>query len=75
MDTKPEPLDESSFEAEYDLEASLRCPQCKKEITSLRVVRLLRGKVPFTSPLPRRGHAIVCPSCSNILSAELGGIT
>lgn len=75
MDTKPEAPNQSAFEAEYDLEASLRCPQCKEEISSLRVVRLLRGRVNFTSTLPRRGHVIVCPSCSNILSAELGGIT
>lgn len=63
-----------AFEAEYTLESPLACPQCRKEISSLQVVRLLRGRVNFTSTLPRRGHVMVCPACHAILSAELGGI-
>ena len=64
-----------SFEAEYALESPLSCPHCHQEIASVQVVRLLRGKVNFTSTLPRRGHVIVCPRCQAILSAELGGMT
>lgn len=73
----PEPSELSpspTFEAEYTLESSLQCPSCKQEITSVQVVRLLRGKVNFTSTLPRRGHVIICPSCRYLLSANLGGI-
>ena len=62
-----------SFEAEYALESPQACPRCKKEVSSLQVVRLLRSKVNFTSTLPRRGHVIICPECRTILSAELGG--
>ena len=60
-------------EAEYALESPLSCPQCKKVVSSLQVVRLLRSKINFTSTLPRRGHVIICPECQAILSAELGG--
>ena len=60
--------------AEYALEAPLNCPKCKAEVSSLQVVRLLRGQVNFTSTLPRRGHVIVCPVCRGILSAGLGGM-
>jgi hypothetical protein len=64
----------ASCEAEYALEAPLNCPQCKAEISSVQVVRLLRGQVNFTSTLPRRGHVIVCPECRGVLSAGLGGM-
>src|SRR5262249_19132377 len=74
MATPTEPTAPPSIEAEYQLEASLNCPQCKKEISSVHVVRILRSKVNFTSTLPRRGHVILCPSCRALLSAELGGI-
>lgn len=63
-----------SREAEYVLESPLRCPHCKQEISSVQVVRLLRGRVNFVSTLPRRGHVIICSSCQEIISAELGGI-
>ena len=63
----------TSFEAEYTLEAPLRCPQCRAEIQAVQVVRLLRTKVNFVSMLPRRGHVIVCPACQGIVSAALGG--
>jgi hypothetical protein len=38
------------------------------------VVRLLRTRVNFTSSLPRRGHAIVCPKCAGIITVALGGM-
>lgn len=68
-----DPSPSSSFEAEYTLETPLTCPQCKREVSALCVVRLLRSKINFTSTLPRRGHVIICPECRAILSAELGG--
>ncbi len=58
-------------EAEYQLEYSVRCPYCCQDIDAVRVVRLLRTRVNFTSLLPRRGRVISCPNCGKILSAEL----
>jgi len=69
-----QPQQQPLREAEYVLEAPLRCPHCKQEIGSVQVIRLLRGKVNFVSTLPRRGHIIICPACQGILSAELSGI-
>jgi len=66
--------DSSSFEAEYTLEQTVKCPQCRQEITTLNVVRMLRSKVNFTSTLPRKGQVIVCPACHGIVSANLGGM-
>jgi len=63
-----------SFEAEYLLEAPINCVHCKSEIASLHVVRLLRGKVNFTSTLPRKGFVLLCSSCHGIISANLGSI-
>ena len=60
-------------EAEYALEYPCRCPCCGTVIESVRVVRLLRTKVNFTSTLPRRGRAITCPACNKVVSAELTG--
>ena len=57
--------------AVYTLERSARCPHCKELIRSLRVIRLKRTQVSFTSPLPRAGRVIVCPSCLGIVSADL----
>ncbi len=74
MTPSPDPPNQVTFEAEYALEAPLNCPKCKAEVSSLQVVRLLRGQVNFTSTLPRRGHVIVCPACRGILSAGLGGM-
>lgn len=65
---------ETSYEAEYTLETPLACPHCRKEISSVHVVRLLRNRINFTSTLPRRGHVILCGSCRMMLSANLGGI-
>ena len=60
--------------AVYTLEYSTCCPQCRGEINTVRVSRLLRTQVSFTSTLPRKGYIIVCPDCDGILSAELSGL-
>jgi hypothetical protein len=60
--------------AVYTLEQAVRCPHCRDPIRTLRVVRMLRTQVTFTSPLPRAGRALICPSCERIVSAELSGI-
>jgi len=62
------------IEAEYTLECSANCPSCNSAVSNLQVVRLLRTKVNFTSSLPRRGYAIVCPVCRTIVPATIGGI-
>ncbi len=66
--------DREGIEAEYVLETPVVCPHCKAETTSLQVVRMLRTRVNFTSTLPRRGVALVCPACGAVISAELGSI-
>jgi len=58
----------------YSLEAPVICPECSGEIRTLRVLRVLRTQVSFTSTLPRRGYVILCPDCDRILSAELSGL-
>jgi len=58
----------------YTLELPARCPHCREPIRTLRVLRLLRTQVTFTSPLPRAGRVLVCPLCERIISAELSGI-
>jgi hypothetical protein len=78
------PLEESPVEDEiptewrsaatYELEQPARCPFCRSVIRTLRVLRLTRMQVSFTSRLPRGGRVIVCPECERILSAELGGL-
>lgn len=60
-------------EAEYTLEYPVKCPWCGAELEVLKVVRLLRTRVNFTSTLPRRGRVIACPHCEKALSAELAG--
>jgi hypothetical protein len=62
-------------EAAYALEAPVHCPSCRERITELRVVRLLRTKVNFTSTLPRRGRVMICPVCATVVSGELGNLT
>ena len=57
--------------AVYTLELPARCPHCKEVVRSLRVLRLRRTQVSFTSPLPRGGRAIVCTSCQAIISADV----
>jgi hypothetical protein len=58
-------------EAEYTLETSLVCHLCQQELRSIAIIRLLRTRVDFVSTLPRRGHAIICPTCRGILSVAL----
>jgi hypothetical protein len=57
--------------AVYTLELTARCPHCREPIRTIRVLRLTRTQVPFTSILPRGGRAMVCPECERILSIEL----
>ena len=57
--------------AVYALELPARCPHCRELIYTVRVLRLKRAQVTFTSTLPRGGRVIVCPECERIISAEL----
>jgi len=70
-----EPFDDLArqSEAEYTLEYPARCPHCAVELEALRVARLLRTRVNFTSALPRRGHVISYPECTTIIAAGLVG--
>ena len=69
-----EPISDSEIEAEFTLEAPVRCPQCSESIDELQVVRLLRTKVNFVSSLPRRGQVMICPKCRAIVTGSLGGL-
>jgi len=60
--------------AVYALEFPAQCPHCAESIRTIRVLRLLRTQVSFTSTLPRKGYLIVCPECERVLSAELSGL-
>lgn len=60
--------------AVYTFDDPARCPSCRKPIRTVRVVRLSRTQVAFTSTLPRSGRALVCPNCAHILSVELAGL-
>jgi hypothetical protein len=74
-DTSPAPAPaKPQVGALYTLEAPARCPECEQEIRTLRVLRVLRTQVWFTSTLPRKGYVIVCPECERLLSAELSGL-
>jgi hypothetical protein len=55
----------------YHLELPARCPSCREPIRSVRVLRMTRMQVAFTSTLPRGGRAMVCPQCERIISIEL----
>jgi len=66
--------DALSCEAEYNLESPARCPSCRADIATVQVVRMLRGRVNFTSTLPRRGQVIVCPACRALISASLSSL-
>lgn len=55
----------------YTLELEARCPHCREMIRTVRVVRLKRSQVSFTSTLPRGGRVITCSACDRILSVEL----
>ena len=58
-------------DAEYQLEYPAVCPVCGTTISTVKVVRLLRARVNFTSTLPRHGRVVICPKCRVILSAGL----
>ena len=58
----------------YSLELPARCPHCREMLRTVRVLRLKRSQVTFTSTLPRGGRIIVCPECERILSAELAAL-
>ncbi len=58
-------------DAEYQLEYPAVCPTCATGISTVKVVRLLRARVNFTSTLPRHGRVVICPKCRVILSAGL----
>ena len=59
----------------YTLEQPARCPNCREPIRSIRVLRMSRTQVSFTSTLPRGGRAMVCPECERIISIELATFT
>ena len=61
-----------TYEAEYALESAVKCPHCQMNMENVRVVRLLRMKVNFTSSLPRRGYVVICPDCRSVLPASVG---
>ena len=68
------PAEWISHGAVYTLEAAARCPYCRQPTRTLRVLRLSRTQVAFTSTLPRSGRAVCCPNCDAILSAEVSGL-
>lgn len=68
------PISDTEIEAEFTLEATVRCPHCSKSIDSLQVVRILRTKVNFVSSLPRRGQVMICPECRALVTGMLGGL-
>lgn len=69
------PIEEAQYvgdsEAEYTLEYEACCPSCRAPLKTLKVVRLLRSRVNFTSTLPRHGRAVICPLCRGIVGATL----
>lgn len=62
---------DDKIEAEYALETPVRCPACGERVATLKAVRLIRGRVNFTSTLPRRGRLAACPHCLAIVPVEL----
>lgn len=66
--------EQAMVEAEYTLEAPVKCSSCGEMVESLQVLRLLRTKVNFTSSLPRRGFVVCCPKCQGVVSGYLGAI-
>jgi hypothetical protein len=59
----------------YTFERALRCPHCREPIRTVRVLRMSRTQVAFTSTLPRGGRIMACPQCERILSIELTTFT
>jgi hypothetical protein len=66
-----EAVDVRDSDAEYRMEYPAVCPVCGRTIRTVKVVRLLRSRVNFTSTLPRHGRVVICPACRTILSAAL----
>jgi hypothetical protein len=71
----PEETTVNDSEAEYTLEYACNCPHCLQSLRTVAVVRLLRTRVNFTSTMPRRGRAVICPRCRAILTVELTTLT
>lgn len=63
--------DEWQAGAVYTIEQPVRCPHCKEPMRTVRVLRLARTNVSFTSTLPRGGRVFACPHCERMLSVEL----
>ena len=62
------------YEAEYTIEAPLKCPLCKASVKTINVLRMLRSRVNFTSNLPRRGWVAACPSCHGIVTVGVASL-
>lgn len=60
--------------ATYTLEFPAKCPHCREPLNTLRVMKLRRSQVSFTSTFPRSGNVLACPLCERIISAELSGL-
>jgi hypothetical protein len=69
-----EPAENLDFEAEYTLEAPVKCPLCKASVKTINVLRMLRSRVNFTSNLPRRGWVAACPSCHGIVTVGVASL-
>jgi hypothetical protein len=67
----PEETTARDSEAEYSLEYPCKCPHCLQILRTVAVIRMLRTKVNFTSTMPRRGRAVICPQCRKVLTVEL----
>jgi len=62
------------FEAEYTIEAPVKCPLCKASVKTINLLRMLRSRVNFTSNLPRRGWVAACPSCHGIVTVGMASL-
>jgi len=69
-----EPTEDLDFEAEYTIEAPVKCPLCKASVKTVNVLRMLRSRVNFTSNLPRRGWVATCPSCHGIVTVGVASL-
>ena len=74
LESEPEGKENLEFEAEYTLEAMVKCPLCKASVKTLNVLRMLRSRVNFTSNLPRRGWVATCPSCHGIVTVGVASL-
>ncbi|HEV8199438.1 MAG TPA: hypothetical protein VGS03_05405 [Candidatus Polarisedimenticolia bacterium] len=74
QESEAEGKENLEFEAEYALEAPVKCPLCKSSVKTLNVLRMLRSRVNFTSNLPRRGWVAACPSCHGIVTVGVASL-